>query len=193
MASGSLRPAPPGRLFFGVISGFPELFEQARDRIQARFGEIDPGGESPVFPFPATKAYGKTMGEALSRRFFILRRPWPLDGLAQVKAAAIAMEAEISGTRTFPVPRPINLDPGLLDGLRVVLATTKDRAHRIYRGGGLWEEVTLVFEHGEFRPLPWTYPDFRSPAYAAWFAAARDRHLEWLRDEAGEPQAGAGR
>ena len=178
----SRRAAPPARLFFGAFSGFEGALDLARDRIAARFGELDPDGESPPFPFPATRTYGPTMGEGpLIRKFWLLKAPWPQDGLAAVKRGTIEIEEEIGGSRSFPVLRPVNIDPGLLNDCRIILASTKDHAHRIYRGDGIWEEITLVFQGGSFRPLPWTYPDFRNPDIAAWFAPIRARHLEWLK------------
>jgi hypothetical protein len=173
-------PAPPGRLFFGVITGIPELFERARERIEARIGELEPGDESPVFPFPPTKSYGKSMGGSLARKFFFLRAPWPQDGLARAKIAAIEIEEEIQAAGNFEVPRAVNIDPGLLNDCRIILASTKDHGHRIYRGDGIWEELELVFEGGAYRPLPWTYADFRNPDYAAYFTPIRTRHLRTL-------------
>ncbi len=57
--------------------------------------------------------------------------------------------------------------------LEDILASTKDYAHRLYRADGIWEEITLVFRHGKFETLPWTYPDFRAPTYHQFFAALR--------------------
>ena len=57
--------------------------------------------------------------------------------------------------------RTVNIDPGLLSEESLVLATTKASGHRVAIATGLWAEVTLRFERGEYRPLPWTYPDYR--------------------------------
>src|SRR5512136_2323033 len=107
--------APPARLFFGVITAYERVFERARDRIAARFGPLEPADESPVFPFPETRTYAPTMGPSLQRKFVFLREPWPQDGLAAVKRAAIEIEEEIQASAEFPVPRAINVDPGLLN------------------------------------------------------------------------------
>jgi len=177
-------PAPPARLFFGVITGFEAAFAPVREALAARFGALDPDCDSPLLPFPATRTYAPTMGTGpLLRRFYFLEETWPQDGLAAVKRGAIEIEAEIARRGDHPVPRPVNIDPGLLNDCRVILASTKDHAHRIYRGDGIWEEITLVFQGGAFHPLPWTYPDFRNPDVAAYFAPIRARHLEWLEEE----------
>jgi hypothetical protein len=44
-----------------------------------------------------------------------------------------------------------------------VLATGKDRAHRIYLGDGIFGDLTLVFREGTYSPLQWTYPDYADP------------------------------
>jgi hypothetical protein len=44
---------------------------------------------------------------------------------------------------------------------KFILATTKDQAHRIYLRDGIYGEVTLRFDTGEYEPWPWTYADYR--------------------------------
>ena len=169
----SLRDARPAFLFFGVFTGFPELLPASRELIVGEFGALHPNGTSEVFPFPRTRTYEKSMGADLVRQFFVLDELHPQDCLAGVKHATLKMEERLSSTRTFAVARPVNIDPGLLNDCRLILASTKDYAHRLYRGEGIWEEVTLIFRHGRFEPLPWTYPDFRAPMYHRFFAELR--------------------
>ncbi len=171
------RVAPPAFLFFGVFTGYPELLEEARDVIVEQFGPLHSAGSSPVFPFPRTQTYEKTMGTSLVRQFFVLDELRPQDCLSQVKHAALSMEERLAASRSFEVPRPVNIDPGLLNDCRLILASTKDYAHRLYRADGIWEEITLVFRHGKFETLPWTYPDFRAPTYHQFFAALRTELL----------------
>jgi hypothetical protein len=56
--------------------------------------------------------------------------------------------------------RRINLDPGYLEPSKLVLFSTKNFSHRIYCGDGIFGEVTLIYERGKFKILPWTYPDY---------------------------------
>jgi len=179
------REAPHAFLFFGVFSGFEETFPEVRKLIVERFGAIHPQGESPSYPFPETRTYRRTMGSGLRRKFYVLEDLWPQTCLARAKHASLDMEKIIEESHEFPVERPVNIDPGLVNDCRVLLASTKDYSHRIYRESGIWEEVTLVFEKGEYRSLPWTYPDFNSPAYHEFFERFRNELLERLRREAG--------
>ena len=74
--------------------------------------------------------------------------------------------------------RRVNLDPGYMDAARVVLASTKDHAHRILLGKGIYGEVTLLYRDGAFRPLPWTYPDYREAATLAFLKGVRVWYLK---------------
>ena len=71
--------------------------------------------------------------------------------------------------------RRINLDPGYVTEAKVVLATSKDFAHRMYIGDNIYAEVTLRYDakEGVFAPHDVTYPDFRSEAYLQLFKKAR--------------------
>lgn len=73
-----------------------------------------------------------------------------------------------------PVARPLNLDPGYLTEAKLVLASTKDHAHRIYLSQGIYAEVTLSFRRGHWRHHDWTYPDYRRADYHAFFTQCRD-------------------
>jgi hypothetical protein len=55
-----------------------------------------------------------------------------------------------------------------------VLASCKDYSHRLYLGDGVYGELTLIFEHGAWRAMPWTYPDYRTEAYQAFFSRVRN-------------------
>ena len=75
-----------------------------------------------------------------------------------------------------PGPRHLNLDRGYLTPAKLVLASTKDHAHRIYLRDGIFAEVTLVYRQRKWQPLEWTYPDYRRDDYQAFFTQCR----EWL-------------
>jgi hypothetical protein len=59
-----------------------------------------------------------------------------------------------------------------------VLATTKESSHRVPLASGIWAEVTLLFEKGSFRPVEWTYPDYRSPGCIAILNSIRALYKE---------------
>ena len=74
--------------------------------------------------------------------------------------------------------RVYNLDPGIITHYSVILATTKGYAHRVYLGEGIYAEPTLLFRRGALDALPWSYPDYQTPAAHRFFREARRRLLE---------------
>jgi hypothetical protein len=56
---------------------------------------------------------------------------------------------------------------------QVVLATAKNYSHRSYIGKGYYAEVTLIYSGGDFRPLDWTYPDYRGETALTFFRELR--------------------
>jgi hypothetical protein len=148
------RPPQPAKLVIGLLvkdkTRLPVLVAELEDR----FGPVTQ--VSPWLPFGYTAYYEKEMGAPLLRRVLAFRDLMAQDGLARIKRATNAIEQ----THMVEGRRSVNIDPGYLLLARFVLATGKNYSHRIYIGEGIYAELTLVFERGAFRPLPWTYPDY---------------------------------
>ncbi|MFP4484482.1 MAG: DUF4416 family protein [Spirochaetota bacterium] len=139
------------------------------------FGPVERVGEALAFSF--TDYYAAEMGSNLTRVFFVARDLVAPDSLARAKVQTNAVEERF----TRDGGRSVNIDPGLLLPGRFILATTKDAAHRIPLAEGIYGEITLLFGKGDFRPLPWTYPDFRSDEYRAILRTIRARYVTELR------------
>jgi hypothetical protein len=84
----------------------------------------------------------------------------------------------------------VNLDPGLLTEENFILATGKNYSHRVYLRDGVFADLTLVYRKGEYLPLPWTYPDYASPAIREFLAQVREELREGRKREGGESQCG---
>jgi Domain of unknown function (DUF4416) len=82
--------------------------------------------------------------------------------------------------------RTVNLDPGLLTEENVLLATGKNYSHRVYLRDGVFADLALVYRKGEYRPLPWTYPDLASDGIRAFLAEVREE-LREARKQEGRP------
>jgi hypothetical protein len=178
----SPRTPPPALLVVAAFSRHEEALAWARQRLEEICGPV--GLASAAFSFHHTSYYEPTMGAGLRKQLFAFRRLADPAGLADVKLRTNALEAEVVGA--FPEPRPLNLDPGHLGLGKFVLATTKDQAHRIYVGKGIFAEVTLRFEAGAFEPWPWTYADYREPSVRAFLKEARDYYRQRLGEQAPE-------
>ena len=167
---GETRQAEPARLIVGAITGFPEAWAEARRRLAALFGPIDL--QAGPFEFNFTDYYREAMGAELSRHLVAFERLIAQDEIARIKLLTNDLERELVRPE-WPVRRPVNLDPGYLTLGKLVLATTKDQAHRIAIGRDLYAEVTLRYSGGRFVPNEWTYPDYRTEGYLDFFALVR--------------------
>lgn len=158
-------------LVVAAFSAYIEALDWACAQLQDRYGRV--ARQSPRFRFNETNYYHPTMGPDLRKQFFAFEQLIAPDRLAAIKHQTNALEASYQLLGLHPVPRPLNLDPGYLDEGKLVLASTKDHAHRLYLGQGIYGEVTLRYEGGRYIPWPWTYPDYRRDDYHAFFLEAR--------------------
>jgi hypothetical protein len=132
-----------------------------------------------TYDFTQTDYYERMMGPGLRKRLLAFHDLVALDAFAEIKLLTNALEAEVRGG--WAEPRPLNLDPGLLTLGKFMLATTKDQAHRIYLGKGIFAEVTLRYQAGSFPPWPWTYADYRLPNVVAFLNEARELYRRRIR------------
>ena len=87
----------------------------------------------------------------------------------------LGMELVNAGTIPHGVVRPINIDPGYVSMTKLVLASTKNREHRIYLRDGIYAEVTLAFRDQDWQPMPWTYADYQRRDVRDFLKLARSR------------------
>ncbi|MDP2791374.1 MAG: DUF4416 family protein [Rectinemataceae bacterium] len=156
-------------LVIGVLSSDAEVEATVLEALEAAFGLV--ASVSAREEFAWTDYYQAEMGSEIFRYYLEFRNLIDPSRLAEIKAMTNALEMRFSSDGK----RPVNLDPGLLAPGRFVLATTKDRAHRIALSEGIYAELTLIYEKGEFHPLPWTYPDWASEPVRSMLARMRKR------------------
>lgn len=156
----------PIKLFCGLI-GTEDALDQIIPRLCEDFGTIDV--ESEIMRFDVTDYYQEEMGKDLYRKWVGFCGLRERGFLPMAKHIALLLEEQfkIAGKRR------VNIDPGYVDNAQVVLVTTKNYAHRLYIGMGYFAEVTLIFRHGRFEPLEWTYPDYKSQQALGFFTRAR--------------------
>src|SRR5688572_15345798 len=136
----------PVLLLAAVFSRYDAALDWAKQTLQAAWGPI--ALESPRFDHRETTYYEPSMGKELKKAFFAFERLVDPATLAERKLQAIAWEDEYRRQANNPEPRPLNIDPGYITEAKLVLASTKDRDHRIYLSQGIFAEVTLHFQRG---------------------------------------------
>lgn len=168
---GTIREATPAKLFIAVMHR-PD-FETASllEQLAVRYGTVD--SRCPPYPF-GSSYYEAEMGSGLVKYFVSFEPLLAQERLAQVKRETKRLEEAGADARG----RVFNLDPGIITHYSVILATTKGYAHRVYLGGGIYAEPTLLFRRGALDALPWSYPDYQTPAAQGFFREARRRLME---------------
>ena len=164
---GKIRKYNRVKLVIGLIYSDEVVFLKAKEKLRRKFGKID--FESAALDFNYTDYYEPEMGTGLKRKFISFRKLIPISGLYSIKLYTSRLESgflSVSG-------RKINIDPGYVDLAKLVLASTKDYAHRIYLRKGIFAEITLSYRGNSFSPNQWTYPDYRSQEYIGIFNQIR--------------------
>jgi hypothetical protein len=187
---GEIRIPEPVKLICGIIAAGESMVAAARDALRDAYGEIDL--ESGILPFNFTAYYRDEMGAGLLRKFVSFDERVDPGLLPKIKRHTNELERALSGIPEGTTGRRrVNLDPGYVTPSNLVLATTKNYTHRVYLGGGIYGEVTLAFAKIGCRHFEWTYPDYRTEAYGAFFLAVRRRLMETRkRDGMGEGGTG---
>ncbi len=165
------------KLVIGLLLGVHAPEAECLSALEKLFGPRD--YTSPRIDFTFTSYYDAELGPPITRLFIAFRDLVAPDRLAKVKIETNALERDFACGEK----RRINLDPGTISLSRFVLASTKPSSHRIPLAQGIHAEVELMFEHGAFRPLEWTYADYRSSAYLAVLGEIREIYRHNLKAE----------
>ena len=156
---GVIRRFKPDKLVMPILISRERMRVPLLEELRSRFGPVD--YTSIDLPFTYTRYYDEEMGTPITRLFISFLRLVDPGTLAQIKGETNQLESRFTEANR----RKVNIDPALLNLSRFVLASSKDGSHRIPLSDGVFAEVTLMYEKGSYRPLEWTYPDYRSEDY----------------------------
>jgi hypothetical protein len=170
----------PAKLFFALMARTPDILRAGEKILAGLYGNLECEGE--LYAFDMTRYYESEFGTDLCKCMIAAEALIASERLAAIKRETNAIEvrlAQEAGSET----RVLNIDPGILELSRVILATTKDHAHRIYMGDGIYEEITLLYRKDTkaFDRMPWTYADYRSPERIAYFGQLRERYYDQVK------------
>jgi hypothetical protein len=177
-----LKEPKPVKLIVGILASDERCLTVARESLSSTLGAIDLASD--VWTFDQTDYYAGQIGPHILRQFVSIEQLIDPGQLAPIKHRTNAIEQQLAATLAMPFPRPVNLDPGTVEPSKLVLATTKNYAHRIYIGNRMYAEVTLVFDKGRWHPLPYTYPDYHRQEYFDFFSKVRLQLVQQLRCQA---------
>ncbi len=163
--------------FIGVLYS-PSLEEKEIESIVTdAFGAVELASES--YPFQATGYYSREMGENLKRIFYVIKKLESPALLSRFKENSVQLEEaflRVGGKRMA------NLDPGYMDAVKVMLASTKRGGHKIAMTPEIYADMVLDYFQGNWRAFDWTFPDFKSGIYFPFLRQVRQNYLKKLKE-----------
>ena len=169
---GDIKNYPPCVRLVGAFAQDTAALEWLCRRVEHAWGK--PLLISPCFDFTESQYYAKTMGTDLKKQFIICSPHHDPGHLSRDKLTTNDWELEYRDAAASSVERPLNIDPGYLSLTKLVLASTKNREHRLYLQQGIYGEVTLAFRNQRWNAMEWTYPDYQRADFQSFFSEARD-------------------
>ena len=175
-----IRLVEPVIRFCGVITRHDSARQWAMDKLASLWGA--PIIVSPPIPFEAGGYYTQSMGPGLQKTLVALEGFEDPAYLADWKTETNRWEDEYAESARHDEQRPLNLDPGYMSQAKLVLATTKDRDHRLYLRDGMFAEVTLTYVGKQWRDHRWSYPSYRTTEVADFANQCRTRLRAHLKE-----------
>ena len=166
---GVIRACKPVKPVCGVTFAEGVEVEEVIRRTEDFLGSVE--DRTSGFRFSFTDYYAKEMGTDLLKLFVSFAGVIHPGRLPEIKLKTNAVETDWS----VEGKRRVNLDPGYITGAKLVLASTKNFAHRVYLADGIYGDVQLQFRENRFWPERWTYPDYRTDEALAFFQRVREK------------------
>jgi len=173
-----LQPAPLVKPFFAVARSGQGRHRAAEERLEEAIGPLDVYSE--VYCFSEFSSYydaefgGRTWKYLIAAKNLV-----SADKLVSMKLRSEEIQRELASSGKN-LRRTVNIDPGYINGWQVVLSSVKNYNHRIYLRSGIYAEVTLLYRKARFIPLPWTYPDYKSPLVQQFLHELRNIYRDQL-------------
>lgn len=174
-----IKSPKPVKLIIGILAANEGALSRAAKAVETEFGRIDM--KSQVWPFTQTEYYKDETGPNILRQFVTIEKLIDPGDLAGIKHKSNEIEQQLAGQLSSDWPRPVNIDPGVIEPSKLILATTKNFSHRIYIGDRMYAELTLSFIKGLWKSFDYTFPDFKQNTYHDFLSKVRDRLVEQLK------------
>ncbi len=157
----------PVKLVVGVLYSDGALKAEAFSLLSQRYGKID--YKSKPFQFDITDYYVSEMGKPIYRQFICFYELIHPKALAEIKLVCNEIESGLA----IRGKRKVNLDPGYMDYDKFVLASAKYNGHKVYLDHGIYADVTYQFSKGNYVPMDFAFPDFKTEMYQELFLHIR--------------------
>jgi hypothetical protein len=113
------------------------------------------------------------MGAGLKRCILSFEKLVPAHEATQFKGWTAGAE----GRFVVDGKRRVNIDPGYVDALKMVLVSGKCGGHKVCTAPDVFIDYLLWYNKG-WQSFPWTFPDFRAGTYDDELMKIRKRFKE---------------
>ena len=172
---GQIQEFEKEKLVVGIIYHDLDVYDEAIKILTDTFGPVDFESERFSFSKEYSVYYDGELGGEGQRVIISFEKTVDPATQAKIKKFTNDIEAKFS--------RRINLDPGLMNRGRFVLASTKNCGFRIALSDGIFTELTLFYARGRWNKLPWTYRDYQSERVQKFLMKVRRRYLQQRKEE----------
>lgn len=149
-----------------VLASDVDLLNDAIAQLEKHFGPCDFKGGWHLFTH--SNYYEGEMGKDLNRCILSFEKLVPAHEANAFKAWTSKVEEGFSSEGR----RKVNIDPGYVDNLKMVLVSGKCGGHKICTAPGVFVDYLLWYNKG-WQPFPWSFPDFREGTYDDELASIR--------------------
>lgn len=171
---GTIKLFPKAKLITGILISQNTVIPSLLQILKEHFGPED--YTSDQIPFTFSSYYNAEMGTPITRFFISFKNLVDPSTLGDVKTITNSIEDSFRDREK----RKVNIDPGIMFLSKFILASTKDGVQRIPLAEGIYGEITLVYERKTFRPVEWTYPDYRTDEYIRILNSIRENYKHQL-------------
>lgn len=165
---GKVKEPEEVALFIATLYSKNEYFEKAFKILVEEFGNTL--FVSQPYKWDYSRYYDKELGSPILRQFIFFEKFINPRLLPDIKIRTNEMEESLS----IKGKRQINLDPGYMTLSKIVLASTKNYAHRLYLDKGIYGEVTLIYKDKTYKPHIFTYRDYQDKICLDIFMKVRE-------------------
>lgn len=171
------KPRKPEKalLLTGVIYSNEKALDEVKKMLIKKFGKI--WIESEPYDFTKfTQYYEPEMGKRLFKKNIVFKKFFTINKLPDIKLYTNKLEDKFSKKNG----RIINLDPGYMTITKLILASVKDRKHKVYLDKGIYADLTYVFLKESCIIFRHTFPDFKTERVQKFFLEVRNKLKERL-------------
>jgi len=157
-------------LFCGLLYRERDYRNRAISELVDIYGEVSSYSKTINFN-EFSDYYDEELGRGISREWILFSEEIDIEHLYEKKITTCSIEDKFKSERK----RMVNIDPGIITLNNLQLLTTKNFAHRIYLGEGIFCELTLLFNKSGLKYLDWTYPDYKTKEAEEFFIESRKK------------------